>query len=258
MCIRDSGITAKSCKTRKEAWTIAEHLVSAPICSPERLHLVLLFQNIPREFHGPVLDLWRASGCPPLAGYAPYAAHVLKVDTFFYLALAAGLISDKPSNRMDIAYLYYLPFCHIFVSYDKLHRDCAPFFLRPDQEFVWGGELKTDLKTLNRRYQGLPDETKAKGIFSFASRPPKDTGFLVSGLWDRHWPRWRDRKPDLGPRDKEADSRLLKKMDAIVQAPELPSDEADISQQDLDAVVVEHLVRRKKGSWWQVPSDLKE
>ena len=64
----------------------------------------------------------------------------------FHIAIAAHLISpERPSNRTDIAYLFYLPFCMMFVSSDKLHRETANLFLRADQEFVWGLDLKDDL-----------------------------------------------------------------------------------------------------------------
>jgi hypothetical protein len=57
------------------------------------------------------------SGKAPLHEYAPYAAFVLTIEVFFHIALAAGLISpDRASNRTDIAYLFYLPFCTTFVS----------------------------------------------------------------------------------------------------------------------------------------------
>ena len=253
------GITGKSCRTMKQAWVFADWLVMWQNPSVEPLNMVLLFQNIPREYHLPVVDRWKAAGCPPIVSFAPYAAHVLKVDLFFHVALAASLISgDRPSNRVDIAYLYYLPFCKIFVSNDKLHRDSASFFLRSDQEFVWGGELKSDLKRLNRRYLGLPEETKSQGVSSFAHNPPKDGGFLVASLWDRHFGNWRDRGDDLGPRDKEEESRLLKEINALVDAPAVSDNEAGVNQERVDVVSIQHMVRRKKGSWWQVPSDLKE
>jgi hypothetical protein len=55
-----------------------------------------------------VIRRWQDQGAPPLRAVAPYAAHVVTVDLFFSIALAAGFISrDRPSNRVDIAYLYY-------------------------------------------------------------------------------------------------------------------------------------------------------
>ena len=46
---------------------------------------------------------------------------------------------------MDVCYLFYLPFCQFFVSNDWVHKQSAPFFLRADQSFVAGGDLKAAL-----------------------------------------------------------------------------------------------------------------
>ena len=59
------------------------------------------------------------------------------------MAIDKKLISpDRPSNRTDMAYLYYLPFAMMFVSNDKLHKRTARLFLNAQQEFVSGDELK--------------------------------------------------------------------------------------------------------------------
>jgi hypothetical protein len=81
-----------------------------------------------------ILMRWKAEGGPPFHEFAPYTAHVLTVDAFFYIAVSAHLISrDRPSNRVDMAYLYYLPFCMVFVSCDNLHEKTVPLFLGCDQ-----------------------------------------------------------------------------------------------------------------------------
>jgi hypothetical protein len=46
---------------------------------------------------------------------------------------------------LDAHYLFYLPFCHVFASFDRLHRLLAPLFLRPDQRFLSGDDLKREL-----------------------------------------------------------------------------------------------------------------
>ena len=57
----------------------------------------------------------------------------------------------KPSDQIDLAYLYYLPFCAVFSSRDNFHVQVAPLFLRPTQQFVHGDALKADLKKLNEK-----------------------------------------------------------------------------------------------------------
>ena len=100
------------------------------------------------------------------------------------MALGAGLIGgERPSNRTDIAYLFYLPFSMMFVSSDKLHRQTAPLFMRSEQAFVWGQDLKAALKAVNEHFLKLPEEEREKGISAFAHAPP--AGNLVADLWDK-------------------------------------------------------------------------
>lgn len=122
---------------------------------------------------------------------------MLAVEIFFHLAIAGDLISrvrpkGEADNKVDIAYLYYLPFCHIFMSNDKLHKRVVPLFLRKDQTFVDATDLKADLKKLDDHYSALPDEVKASGFHKFANLPPQDTSFLVTRLWDSLGSGWRD------------------------------------------------------------------
>ena len=124
---------------------------------------------------------------PPLPEFAPYASHVLVVELFFHIATGAQLFPDpcRQSNRTDIAYFFYLPFCHAFVSCDKLHRDSAPLFLRADREqFLWGPVVKADLKGINAHYLELPEAVRDKGILAFAPYPPVDGDYLTAQLYD--------------------------------------------------------------------------
>jgi hypothetical protein len=133
------------------------------------LSLAAAFLQIPQHLHSPIIEAWKRKGRRPLKAFAPYAAHVVAVELFFQFGLAAHLIaSNRPSNRTDIAYLFYLPFCTLFASSDNLHRRTAPHFLRPDQEFVWGHDLKAGLKAVNTHFLQVPEEQREKGIMSFA------------------------------------------------------------------------------------------
>ena len=76
-----------------------------------------------------IMARWNSMGRPRVREFAPYLTHVLTVDLFFYLGMAASQIgSDRKSNKADIAYLYYLPFCMVFTSRDNLQVRSAPLF----------------------------------------------------------------------------------------------------------------------------------
>jgi hypothetical protein len=59
-----------------------------------------------------IIARWKSLGGPALPDFAPYTAHVMTVDLFFNLAIGSDLIGrERASNKVDLAYLYYLPFC---------------------------------------------------------------------------------------------------------------------------------------------------
>ncbi len=161
-----------------------------------------------------LMKRWQEAGNPPLSQYAPYTAHLATVDLFFCIALGADLIGrERPSNKIDLAYLYYLPFCMAFTSSDNLHIRTAPLFLKEDQIFIHGKDLKADLAKLDAHYSQLSDEIKETGTMSFAHFPPKDGDFLTSKIWDQLMsPRWRENPDQNITRMSEKDKkRSLKK-----------------------------------------------
>jgi hypothetical protein len=178
---------------------------------------------------------------------------VLSIEVFFQFALAAGLIAaERPSNRTDIAYLFYLPFSTIFVSSDNLHRRCAHLFMRRNQEFVWGIDLKAALKEMNADFLKLPESERDKGIIGFGRSPPE--GNLVATLWDRYMRKGYREAPNR-KRDPERDAELLRKLKSFTKQPTLSPEEAAAQQED-EMLSIQRRVSRKRGSWWQVPKDL--
>jgi len=76
--------------------------------------------------------------------FAPYAASVLRLFLAFVCGLARGFIGPRPTNYIDLQYLYYSPFCMVFVSDDKFHREMWDATAGV-HNFVWGKDLKEDL-----------------------------------------------------------------------------------------------------------------
>ena len=107
---------------------------------------------------------WQTSGCKPLPDFAPYTAHVMTVQAFFGLCLGKGLITkESPSNQLDMAYLFYVPFCDVFVSGDRLHLRTAPPFLRANRRFVRSEALQADLSALDEHYSSREKGFGSKG-----------------------------------------------------------------------------------------------
>jgi hypothetical protein len=249
--LRSVGVDGKSCNTLEHARLLADTVVSDANHVMSVLSLAVAFLQIPQHLHGPIIEAWKKEGRRPLKVFAPYAAHVVAVELFFQFGLAAHLIaSNRPSNRTDIAYLFYLPFCTLFASSDNLHRRTAPHFLRPDQEFIWGHDLKAGLKAVNTHFLQVPEEQREKGIMSFADVPPDSN--MVADLWDKHLRSGvRREQPEPG-RDPERDT--VKKLKEFRKQPTLPPGQIVPDQEDM--ISISRSVHRKRGSWWQVPKDL--
>lgn len=222
----------------------------------EALHLAFELQDVPGDVASEVGRRWLHSNRTPLCQFAPYAAHILKVDLFFFLSLASDLISkDRTSNRADIAYLYYLPFTMVFASDDRLHMKTAPLFMEMNQVFVHGQDLKAALQQLDSYYSGLPDEVKAQGIIKFAPYPPEDCGTLVSELWDGFSPSWRrnvaEAKMQPGP-SRPSDVVTVEHLERVV-GEAMPIDQP---LDKPDYYYFERAIDRTKGKWNILPQDI--
>ncbi len=253
------GIDGSKLKTLDEVRDMARATVAATDKPFERLQFAVVTLGVPSDFHRQIIERWMNWGKPALMEYAPYAAFVLTIELFFQLALGANLIStERSSNRTDIAYLFYLPFCNVFISSDKLHRRCAPLFLRSDQTFVWGPDLKADLKCLNSHYSALPELEKEKGLFAFADKPPTEGDSLVATLWDTHLPSWRTRGDRVEIKDPDIERKIVQELSAFSKAPGLHADEIPREQNEENYTLsIERRMHKRKGSWWQLPKNLK-
>jgi hypothetical protein len=203
------------------------------------------------------LSRWDTSGDQSLLEFAPFVSFVMSIELFFIIAMRKGIISSRRnSNMVDILYLYYLPFCDVFVSSDKLHRRCAHLFLREDQEFVWGHDLKDDLRKIDEHYKSLPDNIRDKGIDFFALDPPNDDNFLVTRLWKKHL-NWNGPRP-VHRHDAEAESNMIKETNDFASASTLSDSDIDFDISNPDAILIKRQVSKKKGSWYQLPKDIQQ
>jgi hypothetical protein len=170
-----------------------------------------------------VLAKWDSAGNPAIDTYCPYAYYCFKVTQVFSDGVITGLITTRPSNRIDMQYFYYVPFCMVFSSRDNLHRDLASTFLRHDQSFVHGDELKADLKSLVEKSNALTSEERREREFQYGSYPPFDDNSVIHRLWRKHMRPW---APGSGNRavkmSKEEEQALLKLINSLTERSEEP------------------------------------
>jgi hypothetical protein len=206
--------------------------------------------NILPDAQAQIIERWRTGGKLKIREFAPYFSFLYSVELFFYLGLASDLISrNRPTNKVDLAYLYYLPFCKVFTSKDKLHERTVPLFMRPNQTFVRSDDLKADLAKLDAHYSKMSDEIERNGLARFANTPPEDTSFLITRLWDTYSPGWREwkaKEKQITPEIQDVLRQLVEKVRRESQ-PGNPSEKFTIGEANY--VHMESKAMRRKGKW---------
>ncbi|MCA3247363.1 MAG: hypothetical protein ING29_12900 [Azospirillum sp.] len=168
-------------------------------------------------FSQAVVSRWKIRGRPPLRKYAPYALYCYAVNTFFAVGVATNMLSTRATNAIDLQYVYYLPFCHVFTSGDKFHRQVAPLFMQPNQVFVEATALRADLKMIADRW----DQTKKdSGTAFFIKYPWRGEGMVSEKIWDKCVPNWREYadKPEAEPLSPEQNAKLMEEMRPMIDA----------------------------------------
>lgn len=207
------------------------------------------------------LDRWHQVGRPPLRAFAPYCTYVMEVEFAFELAAAAGKVpAERPTNRIDLVYLYYLPFCEVFISGDKLHRTLVPAFSRANQAFVWAHDLKSDLARLASYFAENP-ALEAEGLIRVSKRLPLDGEYLVTGLLDRFRPGWRERQVAVPPpRDARNDRKLVREFQALKAAAARQGPKPTRPQliSEPDTVIFHREVSVRRGKWRVLPAGVED
>lgn len=237
-------------KTLKEVKTLVDRYLDDPN-QEQILATGLALIDASQEFQREIIARWRALGRPSIRTFAPYFTHVLSVDLVFLFGIGADLIGrERPSHKIDVAYLYYLPFCMVFTSNDRLHKALAPLFLRCNQSFVPGEELKEDFGKLDVHYEALPQEIKARGIYFFANSPPHETSFLTTRLWDKHMSSdWRGRETVAPKLNSSVRKNLMEKIKELEKKAKAEGTTQPNKPGELDQMVIKRMVSAKKGKW---------
>ena len=129
--------------------------------------------------------------------FAPYAFYVCKAMIAYHLGLASGIITTRRTNRIDLEYLFYLPFCKVFTTNDQFQEGLGKALLSEEQEFVPGLTLKEDLHRIASWWNQLGPKEREDNAFDFGDFPPDLEGSVTAELWKRYM---RPRTPGSGNR----------------------------------------------------------
>jgi hypothetical protein len=155
----------------------------APSVQQASIDLLLRFNQADPHTSALILRRWRDVRGNRLPLSAPYAWYCARVLWIFYFALGARLLGTRNTNRVDLEYLLYLPFCYAFCSGDAFHDRIAPVFLDAQQNYIRRDELKADLAALSHQVKAELAAGRTPGIF-----PPERQGSITLSLWKKHGP----------------------------------------------------------------------
>lgn len=250
-------------KTFEELKTRVDQVIDLIVDEPFMVFGMSLIGLIPTA-QKRILEQWKLAGSRPIREYAPYFSYILSVDLFFYMGTAAKLFNIFPhaqTHKIDMTYLYYLPFCKIFTSCDKIHITLVPLFMRSDQTFISGVDFKEDMAKLNAHYDLLPDEVKNRGSMVFAPCPPDETTFLTTRLWDKYMSKtWRSIKDHV--RKFDGTDKIDPEKESVIGdhirkfTKEAKPVEKHINSDEAHNMILQHYVSARKGKWKKFPPEI--
>ena len=188
----------------------------------ELMGFILGFLRIREEAKAPAYAPLLENRYSRMVDYAPYAASILKIYLSFVGGLARGFIGPRPSTYVDLQYLFYAPFCMVFVSADKFHRAMWPATAGINT-FVWGPELKDDLTRRIAARRSMTKEQTRVHAQQYEFYPVALEGSITNTLWKRYMrppeevlipPREAKTIDDLEPEIRERLERAMKAFDA--------------------------------------------
>ena len=172
--------------TLKEVKEKALSICNDPSICLDNLRFLLREAGVPEHESKKIFMYWVSRGKPPIQNFAPYAYYCLVVYVTFYLGLASKLIGTRPTNRVDLEYILYLPFCRVFASNDNFHADFAPLFIKEEQDFINGQDLKMDIKRIDEFWTSMSQSERHDYEKSNGRYPPDWNNSITNLIWKKH------------------------------------------------------------------------
>lgn len=168
-----------------------------------------------------IRNRWLKVGEPLFKDFSPYSYYCWRLNSIFWVGITSGLISTskKSKSHIDYQYLFYLPFTHVFCSKDKFHGEFSEYFLRADQDFIWGDDLRKDLGVISSCYRKMTKKEKAYYEKNFGHYPPPIQDSITNKLWQKHMRPWTPRSGNLAidmPEEKK--KKMAEKIKRIIDA----------------------------------------
>jgi hypothetical protein len=134
-----------------------------------------------------------------------------------------------------------------------LHQKCAPLFLRDNQKFVWGQDLKKSLGRINEYYLQMPEDVKEKGVISFSNDLPEIQDSLIENLWNSLMPKVKDTRQDGHINELTEAPPTREEIVGMENAPTILPGETDFDPLTINSFLFKRNTRKVRGSWRQLP-----
>lgn len=162
---------------------------------------------------------WRTGNFMYIGTFADYAEFCLRIILVFVSATRNNLVGRRRTNRIDLEYLFYLRFAHVFSSNDNVHEKLAPVLLETDQDYISGTDLKADLRSIKMHWDELSPQEQLDRTAEYACYPPDNDDSPTSRFWKKHMKPWKPGMGDAAARmSKEQHAQLLEKLRPYLDA----------------------------------------
>jgi hypothetical protein len=196
-------------------------ITSHSSCQAQQLNILSDTLDLPPYLRRAAAQRWEAGNYRSFARFAPYASHCVRTILAMGLGIASSLISSshRKKNRVDLEYLFYLPFAHVFSTSDREQGELAQILMRDRQAFVEGAALKADLRRIVDFHESLSPEKRRAHRLEYGEYPPELPESVTSMLWARYMrprPAQAGRSIQLEGEDLErAKAELMQKIELI-------------------------------------------
>jgi hypothetical protein len=185
--LRSEGPEFKNLETQEDILNLINIAFENRELHVSLLDMVIKEFGIPQSSASEIFYRWETSVDKDLRKFAPYSFFCLTVKILFNICLLKNIIGPRATNLLDLEYIYYLPFCRVFVSDDSFHEKLVPTLLTSGQLFLTGKEIKEDLIKIAQAKLTLSDVDLNRAH----SEPPRIKELLIYKIWNHmllEWP----------------------------------------------------------------------
>ena len=204
----DKKLKSLKSKSFEDILTIVENILNNPDSQFELLQFLIKLAKVSDEKSTEIFNRWNRCNMLHIQDFSEYGYYCLKVYLIFWWALYSGLVGPRSTHCVDLHYLYELPFCRIFSSNDKFHKNLSRLLLTDQQIFITGWDLKSDLKRIEEYVDSLSEEDSIRPCpFPY---PPDWEDSFTNQVWKKYVPLPREEYSDYTDEEKENILRNLR------------------------------------------------